>query len=802
MIKTLKLKTKISLSIIVSAIFLTLLITVSLYFYLNKKLVNEKIINITDLGIEQVEESDLIFKNNLLFAEMIGGRTRVVEYLSNPTKDKQEEITNIFSSYAKKDNKYLALYLLDKKGKALVSTDPAFIGQDYSFRSYYKEGMKGNSYIDLLLGKTSNQFGYYFSYPVFDEKGNIIGIFVSKVSNQEIDSNILKSRASQENTIMLVDKYGVVLSSNKPDRFLKSIGELTEIEKKELVDSQKYLTNEIKSLQYNQVQELIRIGEISKTMKIKDKEDGETEIININKIGNFPFYLISEVGLETISGLIMRLIIILLLLIFFGVIIAGYILYKLILYTLSPLKEFKFYTEKISSGDFSQKMEINTKDEIGDLAQSFNYMTSELNNLYINLDKKVEEQTKEVSNKSKELEEQKLAIMNVLEDVEEEKNKTELLAKDLEKFKLAVDNASDQVIITDNEGIVIYGNRAVERITGFKPEEAMGKKAGTLWKAPMPNEYYEDMWYQIKDQKKVFISEIKNKRKNGEFYIANISISPVIDNEDEVIYYVAIEHDISKEKEIDKAKTEFVSLASHQLRTPLSSINWYTEMLLNGDAGKINTEQKKYLNEVAIGNQRMVDLVDSLLNVSCLDLGTFIIEPEAVNIKEMSQSVVNELKPQIIAKKIKIEEKYDSNLGEFKADRKLLRMVFQNILSNAVKYTKNEGIINLEILNLAAGDKFGQKEIEKDSLTIKISDSGMGIPASQKDKIFSKMFRADNARESETEGTGLGLYIIQSIVNQSGGLIWFESEENVGTTFYVVFPLSGMKKKEGDKKLD
>jgi PAS domain S-box-containing protein len=358
------------------------------------------------------------------------------------------------------------------------------------------------------------------------------------------------------------------------------------------------------------------------------------------------------------------------------------------------------------------------------------------------------------------------------------------------------------VVITDPEGMVVYGNAAIERITGYTPEEALGKKAGSLWKMPMPQGYYENMWDVIKKQKKVFISDIQNKRKDGTIYVARISISPVLDKDSNIIYFVALERDITLDKEIDKAKTEFVSLASHQLRTPLSSINWYTEMLLAGDAGEINEEQKKYLTEVAIGNQRMVELVNALLNVSRLDLGTFIIEPEVADVVEIGKSVVDELKPEISKKKLTVEQLHGENLPEFKADKKLLRIVLQNLLSNAVKYTPQEGRITIGTSVLRKEDLFGGVRMPADSLGITVTDSGMGIPSDQKDRIFSKMFRADNAREAETEGTGLGLYIIKSIIDQSDGNVWFESEVGKGTTFYVIFPLSGMKKKEGSKILD
>ncbi len=290
-------------------------------------------------------------------------------------------------------------------------------------------------------------------------------------------------------------------------------------------------------------------------------------------------------------------------------------------------------------------------------------------------------------------------------------------------------------------------------------------------------------------------------KKDGSKVAVADSAAPLKDKNGEVIGCVVVFRDVTKERSIDKAKTEFVSLASHQLRTPLSSINWYTEMLLAGDAGKINKEQKNYLEEVYKGNKRMVDLVNALLNVSRLELGTFAIEPEPTDVVKLAQSVADEQKPQILEKKIKLNQKYVDNLPLLNADPKLLRIVFQNLLSNAVKYTPEKGIINIDLHLVKQGEPLDTRKANEDSIAVTVSDTGYGIPKSQQDKIFSKLFRADNVREKDTEGTGLGLYIVKSIVDHSGGKIWFESTENEGTTFYITLPLSGMKKKEGTKAL-
>ncbi|MEK7461966.1 MAG: HAMP domain-containing sensor histidine kinase, partial [Patescibacteria group bacterium] len=252
-----------------------------------------------------------------------------------------------------------------------------------------------------------------------------------------------------------------------------------------------------------------------------------------------------------------------------------------------------------------------------------------------------------------------------------------------------------------------------------------------------------------------------------------------------IVGAVEVFRDITKEKGIDKAKTEFVSLASHQLRTPLSTVNWYSEMLLTGDVGEISAEQKMYLEEIYKGNQRMVDLVNTLLDVSRIELGTFDGESKPTNIVGLVESVVDEQKLQVAEKKLKISCIFAVNIPLIQVDPKLLRMVIQNLLSNSIKYTPERGRIEVALLL-----------DDKKNVIFKITDTGYGIPKNQYDKIFTKLFRADNVIGKDTEGTGLGLYIAKSIVEQSGGKLWFESEENKGSTFYASLQI-GKPKKNG-----
>lgn len=373
--------------------------------------------------------------------------------------------------------------------------------------------------------------------------------------------------------------------------------------------------------------------------------------------------------------------------------------------------------------------------------------------------------------------------------------------KETQKFKLAVDFASDHIIISDPEGVVVYANDAVEHVTGYKPAEALGKKAGSLWSVPMPTEYYKNMWHTIKDKKETFQGEITNRRKNGENYIAHLTISPVLDENRNVVFFLGIERDISREKSIDQAKSEFVSFASHQLRTPLTSVKWYTEMLLSGDAGEVSAEQQKYLREIYVGSKRMVSLVTALLNVSRIEMGTFSVEPEETNVSEVMKTVLDELKLQINEKQLHVTSEVET-LGTVLTDQKLIRIVFQNIFTNAIKYTPAEGKIAVSLRKAEKGMVINEKNIPTAAWVVTVTDTGYGIPAYQKDKIFTKLFRADNVRAKDTTGTGLGLYITKSIITESGGEIWFNSVENQGSAFSFWLPLQGMNKRSGSRSLE
>ncbi len=355
------------------------------------------------------------------------------------------------------------------------------------------------------------------------------------------------------------------------------------------------------------------------------------------------------------------------------------------------------------------------------------------------------------------------------------------------------------LVATGKDGNIIFVNRAFESMLGWKEEEVQGKlflnlvhmfdengKETSKENRPF---YGALQTKNSKDFKPKTTTNMYYRHRDGTIFPVAITISPIV-VEGEMMGVVEVFRDITREKEIDKEKTEFVSLASHQLRTPLSSVNWYTEMLLAGDAGKLTKKQKEYADEIFQGTQRMVSLVNDLLNVSRLELGTFSVNPEKVDVVASAFDAIDEQKQPIKLKKLKVTTDFpDERPLEMDADPKLLHMIFQNLLSNAIKYTGEKGNINLAVYKKG-------KEI-----SIEVSDDGIGIPKDQQERIFQKLFRADNVKEKDVEGTGLGLYVIKSVVEKSGGNIRFESKEGEGAKFIVTFPEGNMTKREGSREL-
>ena len=253
-------------------------------------------------------------------------------------------------------------------------------------------------------------------------------------------------------------------------------------------------------------------------------------------------------------------------------------------------------------------------------------------------------------------------------------------------------------------------------------------------------------------------------------------------NDDLVSENFQLKQDNRKLKQIEKIKSEFINVAAHQIRTPLAKIKWVLRSVISGEAGAINQEQKGMLDSAYQFNEKMIDLLNDLLNVGKTEDINFGYNFKKSSIEEIAKETLKNFS--LAARKKNIDlvlMKEDNGIPKITADPHKIGMVFDNLIDNAINYTPKGGRIGVILEN------FG------DYVKISVKDNGIGVPKEDAERIFSRFFRAKNAIRVETEGTGLGLYIAKNIIKAHGGDIWFESERANGTTFYFTIPFRSEK---------
>jgi len=346
------------------------------------------------------------------------------------------------------------------------------------------------------------------------------------------------------------------------------------------------------------------------------------------------------------------------------------------------------------------------------------------------------------------------------------KDSEKMLEYEKNKLGVILDALKDGVYMTNENYEVEYCNPALIQefgpLNGSKCYQYLHER-----KSPCP-------WCKNKEvfEGKTFQWEWEFS-KNGKVYLLTdcpVKIGSKVKSKLEIF------HDITERKKMEKAKDEFISLASHQLRTPLAGISLSSELLLRGTLGEITEEQKEYLREIQRSTKRMSTLASNLLDISRMEMGNFCMNPEPLDVFTVIEEVFNDFRSLAESKNIKFEHRIESRVYIFNFDGNILRTMVENILSNAIRYTPQKGNIFLEA------------KLEGARILVKVADSGCGIPDNQKEKIFSKSFRADNAKKISSEGVGIGLYMVKLIAEKTGSKIWFDSKLNQGTIFYLSIP--------------
>ncbi len=236
--------------------------------------------------------------------------------------------------------------------------------------------------------------------------------------------------------------------------------------------------------------------------------------------------------------------------------------------------------------------------------------------------------------------------------------------------------------------------------------------------------------------------------------------------------------DKSKKDSVRKAQSDFINLTSHQLRTPLSGIKWLLE-LLQKDTGNLNKKQKDFLEKINFSNERMIALVNDLLEVTKIEQGQTKLYLQPTELTEVIQGIIKEKEKDIKKKQLQIKFTIEHEpFPTVQTELNKIKQALHNIISNAVMFTGLGGKINIDLRK------------EGDSALVTVQDSGVGIAKEDQAQIFTKFFRGTNAVGLETTGTGLGLYIARAFIEASGGRIWFKSAIGQGTTFYLTLPIA------------
>lgn len=422
--------------------------------------------------------------------------------------------------------------------------------------------------------------------------------------------------------------------------------------------------------------------------------------------------------------------------------------------------------QRTAVGDFSKRLTLTElSDDFTPLYLGVNLLVEDLSALFSELQgaKSLLEQS--VASSADELEK---AIMELLQSNA--------------RTRSILDNAGEGIVAVNNEGYILLINRIAIELAQACEVNVMGKQCQDVFRCKslgsgvkLEEPISKFIVRHLQNGEKIVRKSCELIRRDGSMIPVQVVASPIVSH-DRVEGAVIMIHDLSKERELEKIKSDLVSFASHQLLAPLTAIHGYAEMLgddLRAASGDAYTATQRILES----SERMKDVIHSFLNSTALESKGFIVKKELVVIPSILATLVAEFGAIGMKRRLRIQMDVQSADIAIYGDRTYFTMVIQNLLSNAVKYTPEGGGVHVRCFK------------DGDQAIVEVEDTGRGIPEEEKQRIFEKMFRAKNALN--IEGNGLGLYLVQKIVHQFEGTVAFHSQVDQGTTFTLRFPLAG-----------
>jgi len=333
---------------------------------------------------------------------------------------------------------------------------------------------------------------------------------------------------------------------------------------------------------------------------------------------------------------------------------------------------------------------------------------------------------------------------------------------------------------------VILVNPALEKLTNLKKEELIGK----IITPEMANNQKFSLLVKIifpslapavlEQQLDTYPQKVKVKFFEPQELTLEIVTTKVIDEKGKVYGFLKVIHNLTREENLRKIQSDFITIAAHQLRTPLSGLNWILDVLSQNETGPLNETQKDLLEKAKAALSESIETVEDLLNAAQIEEGKFGFEFSLNDLEKIIETTLAKFKP--IAEKNNIKlifYRLKPPLNPIVIDPLRIKLVMEILIDNAIKYNVLNGEVRIKL------------EILKDRpfVMVSVEDTGIGISEEEKEKVFTKFFRSQKVVKKETLGTGLGLYLAKNIIERHGGKIWFKSEENRGTTFYFTLPL-------------
>jgi len=372
--------------------------------------------------------------------------------------------------------------------------------------------------------------------------------------------------------------------------------------------------------------------------------------------------------------------------------------------------------------------------------------------------------------------------------------------EDTAKTEAILDGVADGVLVADVSGQVIRFNAAAERILNTPRDQILGRPiddllglygaSGAAWAQSIAN------WMVSPPQPRE--DALLRERLDFEGRIVSVLLSPVVIN-DEFLGTVSLFRDVTQVVEVERAKSDFVSTVSHELRTPMTSIKGYADLLILGAAGALSDNQKRFLSIIKTNADRLTSLLNELLDIGRLDTENVELNRKEIELAPVVEEVMSTLAGRSLEQKQILDANVPPDLPPIMADQDRLIQILTNLISNAQQYTPVGGHIILtaqlrlgQDSDQAVPDDISQNDTEprKTMIQINVTDNGIGIAPQDLDKVFDRFFRSDHPLVQETAGTGLGLYITQSLVEMHAGTLWVESELDQGSTFSFTLPLA------------